>query len=46
MELSRRLGNATGVLPHTVVVAPGGRIAAQKVGAYKESELRGLLSPN
>ena len=43
MELSRRLGNHAGVLPHTVLIAPGGRIVGGKVGAYTEQELVPLL---
>ena len=46
MELSRRLGNHAGVLPHTVVVAPGGRIVAAKVGAYSEEALTAILREN
>lgn len=43
MELSRRLGNHAGVLPHTVVIAPGGRIVTGKVGAYTEATLTPVL---
>ena len=43
MELSRRLGNNGGVLPHTVIVAPGGKVVAAKVGAYNQSELAAAL---
>ena len=35
-ELSRRLGNRLGVLPHTVIVAPGGEILETRVGPYTE----------
>jgi len=42
-ELSRRLGNASGALPHTVVLDPGGKVLASKVGAYSEGALTGVL---
>ena len=42
-ELSRRLGNERGVLPHTVVLGPRGEIRARKVGAYTEPELEAIL---
>ena len=44
MELSRRLGNRTAVLPYTVVLDGSGRVVAQKVGAYKEDELGAQLA--
>jgi hypothetical protein len=43
MELSRRLGNVSGVLPHSAVVAPGGRVVGGKVGAYSEAELAKII---
>ncbi|HET6263713.1 MAG TPA: TlpA disulfide reductase family protein [Usitatibacter sp.] len=42
-ELSRRLGNERGVLPHTVVLGPRGEIRARKVGPYSEDELEAIL---
>jgi thiol-disulfide isomerase/thioredoxin len=42
-ELSRRLGNRLGVLPHTVVFDATGSIVDQRVGPYTESELDELL---
>jgi len=38
-ELSRRLGNSAGVLPHTVVFDPLGRVYDAKVGVYLEADL-------
>jgi hypothetical protein len=38
-ELSRRLGNRLGVLPHTVVLGPSGVATVTRVGAYPEREL-------
>jgi thiol-disulfide isomerase/thioredoxin len=48
-ELSRRLGNRRGVLPHTVIVSPRGEVIEQRVGPYTEAELNKRLveiSPN
>ena len=42
-ELSRRLGNGGGVLPHTVVFDRAGKVAAAKVGAYNEAELARII---
>ena len=42
-ELSKRLGNRAGVLPFTVVFDANGRVAATKVGAYREIELDAIL---
>jgi thiol-disulfide isomerase/thioredoxin len=42
-ELSRRLGNAAGVLPHTVVLDTAGSVVASKVGAYSEQALNNVL---
>ena len=41
--LSRRLGNVSGALPHTVVLDASGRVVAAKVGAYSEGALRAVL---
>jgi thiol-disulfide isomerase/thioredoxin len=38
-ELSRRLGNRRGVLPHTVIIGPKGEVLEQRVGPYTEEEL-------
>ena len=38
-ELARRLGDAQGLLPFTVVLDPGGAVLAQRVGAYTEVAL-------
>jgi thiol-disulfide isomerase/thioredoxin len=38
-ELTRRLGNGRGVLPHTVVLAPSGAAVVSRVGAYPEAAL-------
>jgi thiol-disulfide isomerase/thioredoxin len=47
-ELSRRLGNRLGVLPHTVVLDRSGGAMITRVGAYPEgdleAELRGITA--
>lgn len=42
-ELSRRLGNRLGVLPHTVLVGPGGEVLETRVGPYSEAMLEERL---
>ena len=43
-ELSRRLGNRIGVLPHTVVLGPRMEVLEQRVGPYTEEELETALT--
>jgi thiol-disulfide isomerase/thioredoxin len=43
-DLSRRLGNQLGGLPHTVVVDRVGRVVTQRVGPYTEAELEEVLA--
>ena len=43
-ELSRRLGNATGALPHTALIGPQGEILETRVGPYTETELENRLA--
>ena len=43
-DLSRRLGNRVGGLPHTVVLDPAGLVVAQRVGPYTEPELEAILA--
>jgi thiol-disulfide isomerase/thioredoxin len=38
-ELSRRLGNRLGVLPHTVLIDRSGNVLESRVGAYPEDSL-------
>lgn len=38
-ELSRRLGNRLGVLPHTVIIAGNGQVLDSRVGPYTEENL-------
>jgi thiol-disulfide isomerase/thioredoxin len=43
-ELSRRLGNSAGVLPHTVVLDASGRVVDSRVGVYPEAQLERTLT--
>ena len=43
-DLSRRLGNHLGVLPHTAILAPDGRVLDRRVGPYSEKDLEERLS--
>lgn len=43
MELSRRLGNRLGVLPHTVLIGPDGRVLESRIGIYPEKALEQRL---
>ncbi len=43
-ELSLRLGNRKGVLPHTVVFDRQQALIAERVGAYPEDSLDALLA--
>jgi len=42
-ELSRRLGNRLGVLPHTVLLDAQGRVLESRVGPYSEAVLENRL---
>jgi thiol-disulfide isomerase/thioredoxin len=42
-ELSRRLGNRLGVLPHTVILDRDGRPLVSRVGPYSEADLEAKL---
>ena len=42
-ELSRRLGNHSGVLPHTALIGPTGEVLETRVGPYTETELDARL---
>ena len=43
IDFSKRLGNRLGLLPHTVVVAPGGEIVYAKLGVVVEADFEALL---
>ena len=42
-ELSRRLGNRLGVLPHTVILDTNGRVLESRVGPYSEQSMDARL---
>ena len=46
IKLSKRLGNRFGLLPHTVIFAPGGRQVYAKLGVVTESELEAIVVKN
>lgn len=43
IDFSKRLGNRLGLLPHTVVVAPGGEVVYAKLGLIVEAEFVAIL---
>jgi thiol-disulfide isomerase/thioredoxin len=43
-EVSRRLGNPAGVLPHTAILGPGGEVLDVRVGTYPEAALDARLA--
>jgi thiol-disulfide isomerase/thioredoxin len=43
-ELSRRLGNGRGVLPHTAIIDGSGELLEGRVGPYTEAELDAKLA--
>ena len=43
-ELSRRLGNRMGILPHTALIGPQGEVFEVRAGTYTESELEQRLA--
>lgn len=43
--LTKRLGNRAGGLPYTVVVDRHGRLAYQRIGAFRDGELEEVLAP-
>jgi thiol-disulfide isomerase/thioredoxin len=43
-ELSRRLGNRLGVLPHTAVIGPTGEVLDVRVGPYSEAQMEERLA--
>ncbi len=44
MDLSRRLGNRRGMLPHTVLLDAQGRVLESRIGIYAESDLESKLA--
>lgn len=46
IDFSRRLGNRLGLLPHTLVLKPGGDIIYAKLGAVSEAEMTEIISKN
>ena len=46
IAFSKRLGNRLGLLPHTVVLLPGGEVIYNKLGAITEPELDRIIAKN
>jgi thiol-disulfide isomerase/thioredoxin len=46
IDFSKRLGNRLGLLPHTVVVAPGGEVVYAKLGQIIEADFAAILQQN
>ena len=46
IAFSKRLGNRLGLLPHTVVLLPGGEVIYNKLGAITEVELANIIANN
>jgi thiol-disulfide isomerase/thioredoxin len=46
IDFSRRLGNRLGLLPHTIVLLPGGEVIYNKLGAISELELIEIIVKN
>ena len=46
IQISKRLGNRLGLLPHTVMFSPGGQIIYNKLGIINELELSGIIAKN
>ena len=46
LQLSKRLGNRLGLLPHTVMLSPGGDIIYTKLGTISEVELDRIIFQN
>ena len=45
LDLMRKLGNASGGLPYTVVADRRGVLVHRKLGALKQADLDGILGP-
>jgi len=46
MELSKRLGNRIGVLPHTVIFSADGKLLLAKLGPFTKVELESIIAEN
>jgi thiol-disulfide isomerase/thioredoxin len=46
IALSKRLGNRLGLLPHTIVMRPGGEVVYAKLGVINEGEFEEILLKN
>ena len=46
IEFSKRLGNRLGLLPHTVIVQPGGEVLKSQLGVINEVEFEAFIVQN
>ena len=46
IEFSKRLGNRLGLLPHTVIVQPGGEVLRSQLGVINEAEFEAFIVQN
>ena len=46
IDFSRRLGNRLGLLPHTLVLRPGGEIIFSRLGPVTEAEMAEIFTKN
>ena len=46
IEFSKRLGNRLGLLPHTVIVQPGGDVLRSQLGVINEAEFEAFIVQN
>ncbi|MBL8511592.1 MAG: TlpA family protein disulfide reductase [Betaproteobacteria bacterium] len=45
IEFSKRLGNRLGLLPHTVIIKPGGEVIYMKLGKVEAAEFERVIGP-
>jgi len=46
IEFSKRLGNRLGLLPHTVIVIPSGKVVYARLGVIVENEFEAIIAEN
>ena len=46
IEFSKRLGNRLGLLPHTVIIRPGGEVISARLGIIREDEFEAVIIKN
>ncbi len=46
IEFSKRLGNRLGLLPHTVIIRPGGEVISAHLGVVRQGEFEAIIIKN